>query len=54
MSSKRDFSSTLKAESIRTSLQRLEIGILSVSSHEYTIFAWIGKDHIIYASACTC
>ena len=34
MSGKSDLSSTLQAESIRTSLQRLEIGILSVSTHE--------------------
>ena len=31
---KRYWSSTLKAESIRTSLQRLDIGILSFSAHE--------------------
>ena len=31
----RDWSSTLQAESTRTWLQRLEIGILSVSAHEY-------------------
>ena len=34
---KRDCSSTLQAESIRTSLQRLEIGILSVPAHEYSV-----------------
>ena len=34
---KRDWSTNLQAESIRTSLQRFEIGILSVSGHEYCV-----------------
>ena len=36
---KRDWTSTLQAESIRTSLQHLEIGILSVLRHMSSEFA---------------
>ena len=38
---KRDWRSTLKTKSIRTSLQRLEIGIQSISAHEFCVY-WKG------------
>ena len=42
---KRDWSSTLQAESMRTSLQRLEIGILSVSASMSLVFAGICQNY---------
>ena len=45
---KRDWSSTLQAESIRTSLQRLEIGILSVLAHESCVcWGWRSQGQTI-------